>query len=278
MYEAHWSLTSRPFDNRSLGEFYFPSDAHQAARLKLHYAIESQRSVAVVCGEAGVGKSMLVEGCIEQLPDSIGPVARITYPAMPAEQLLHYIAKQLTGQVASATRPTLGDSIEMLDQFFRFNASEGRHALLVIDEAQLLESQGTLESLRLLLNVAVDGTQAESAFTLVLVGAIPLLAHLARNTAMEDRVAVRCVLERFELQQTAAYIRHRLRAAGRVQDVMFTHEALHRIQQYTLGVPRRINRLCDLALMIGFAQELDHLDGPIIDIAQRELSTSSMAA
>ncbi len=277
MYESHWSLASRPFENRADSNFYFPSEGHDAARLKLHYAIESRRAVAVLCGEAGVGKSMMLERVFGELPQSIEPIARINYPAMPADQLLGYTVRQWTGLDRTGEPPTIGQSIELLDQFLRFNASEGRHALVVIDESQLLESHGTLEPLRLLLNLAVDGTDAESAFTLVLSGSIPLLAHLSRNPALEDRIAVRCVLERFDLQETAAYMGHRLRVAG-AQHVLFSNESIHRIQQYTTGIPRRINRLCDLALMIGYAQDLQRIEANVIDLAQRELSTTSAAA
>ncbi len=80
MYEEHWNLTTEPFDQRIEPQFYYPSESHQAALLKLSYAIETRRAAAVLCGDSGTGKSMLVESCIEQLPETISPIVRVPYP------------------------------------------------------------------------------------------------------------------------------------------------------------------------------------------------------
>jgi general secretion pathway protein A len=150
--------------------------------------------------------------------------------------------------------------------------------LILIDEAQLLDASGSLEPLRLLLNLASECTEAESALTLGLAGNASLLAHVGRHAALEDRVAVRCVLDRFGLNETAAYIWHRLQVAGAERLDPFTVDAMDAIQELTLGVPRRINRLCDLVLMVGYAQDARKLDASDIENAQRELSIKLQAA
>jgi general secretion pathway protein A len=172
----------------------------------------------------------------------------------------------------------IGQSIETLERMLRHNVGENQHALIVLDEAHLLESYGSLEPLRLLLNLAAELTDSESAVTLVLAGSNNLLAHIARHSALEDRVSVRCVLERFSHDETAEYIQHRLHAVGSKKANEFTAEAIERIQETTLGIPRRINRLCDLGLMVGFAQELPHVDANTIENAHGELSIRSQAA
>lgn len=278
MYQSYWTLQSRPFDNRADASFYYPSESHQAAALKLHYAIEMRRSVAVLCGEPGLGKSMLLDAALAQLPEFIAPTVRVVYPAMPPEQLIRYIARQIAPHEGSDTFGGIGQSIETIERMLRHNVGDNQHALIAIDEAHLLESLGSLEPLRLLLNLANELSTTESSLTLVLSGATSLLAHLARHSALEDRVAVRCVLERFSTEETVAYIHHRLRVAGWNKPLMFDDAALQLIQELTLGVPRRINRLCDLALMVAFAQDRTKIDVGTIESANAELSARSAAA
>lgn len=278
MYQAHWGLRGRPFDSGLEPSYYYPSESHQAALLKLHYAIESRRSVAVLCGEPGLGKSMLLDAVFSQLPEFVAPTVRVVYPAIPPDQLLRYIARQIAPHDTSDTFGGIGQSIETIERILRHNVAEDQHAVIAIDEAHLLESSGSLEPLRLLLNLAVELTEAETALTLVLSGSPTLLSHLARHTSLEDRIAVRCVLERFRGEETAEYIRHRLQNAGWDKPLMFNEEAMGLIQELTAGTPRRINRLCDLALMVAYAQDRSRIDGAMIETANAELSSRSAAA
>lgn len=279
MYEAHWNLTSAPFDNHFDPAFYYPSDAHQAAVLKLLYAIEMRRPAAILCGDSGMGKTMLMETCIDQLPESIHPVIRVPYPAMPAEQLIRYIARQLSPDVNWDAQSGYGQSIECIERALRSNLEQGKHALVVVDEAHLLEATGALQPLRMLLNLAADQSPSESAWSLCLVGNVSLVGHVSRIPDLEDRIAVRCVLDRFSLDATMSYISHRLRAAGHSgEKPIFTDRALDAIQLATHGVPRRINRLCDMTLMIGYAQDFEQIDEPVISLAMQELSSKSLAA
>ena len=278
MYQSHWGLQSRPFDSRPEANFYYPSESHQAALLKMHYAIETRRSVAVLCGEPGLGKSMLLDTVFSQLPEFLAPTVRVVYPAMPPDQLLRYIARQIAPQEGSDTFGGIGNSIETIERILRHNVSDSQHAVIAIDEAHLLENCGSLEPLRLLLNLATELAESETAMTLVLSGSPVLLSHLARHTALEDRVAVRCVLDRFTGQETAAYIQHRIATAGWNKPSMFDDEAISLIQELTLGVPRRINRLCDLALMVAYAQDKSRIDAFTIENANGELTSRSAAA
>jgi type II secretory pathway predicted ATPase ExeA len=278
MYEEHWNLTAEPFDQRIDSPFYYPSESHQAALLKLAYAIETRRSAVVLCGESGTGKTLLVENCISQLPDAIAPIVRVPYPAMPTDQLVRFIARQVEPDVQPEPNALFSHSIEILDAFLRRNISHGKHALLVVDEAHMLDAYGSLHPLRMLLNLASDQSQSESAWTLCLVGGVPLLGHVGRYNDLEDRVAVRCSLERFPPEETEAYILHRLRAAGHSGPPIFTVRAIDAIQEASQGILRRINRICDMSLMIGYARDLKQIDAPVVQLAQHELSSRTMAA
>ncbi len=277
MYEAHWNLLRKPFDAKVDAGTYYPSESHQAAALKIHYAIEQRRAVALLCGESGAGKSMLLDSCLSQLSDHFAPIARIVYPAMPADQLLKHIARQIGPQASDSTHD-LCCSIELIERILRHNVSQDCHAVLAIDEAHLLQQFGTLETLRLILNLANDNCAYESPITLILCGSPSLISHLSKHSSLEDRVAVRCLIERFSFEDTVAYIQHRMRAGGCSRDDVFDMRAMEAIQMLAQGIPRRINRLCDLSLMIGFAQELRYVSSATIESAHLELSSHRRVA
>lgn len=272
MYEAHWKLSARPFENRFSSDSYYPSEAHQAAQLKLRYAIEHRRSVALVCGNSGMGKSMVIHQLRSQMPEFVGPVVHVAYPAMASDQLVQYIAGQLSSDyVADTSKPSMATAIQSIEKSLARTVQEGRHAVLLIDEAEWLEDQGSLSALRLLLNLSVQETPGESAFTIVLSGQPTLMAQLERYPALDQRVAVRCLLNRFSIEETNSYIGHRLRSVGGNVEAIFENDTLDAIHGLCEGVPRRINSLCDLALMVGYAQEQTSIKLDMIENVHREL-------
>ena len=277
MYENHWGLSRLPFLAKVDSESYYPSESHQAAALKLMFAVEQRRSVAVLCGEPGLGKTMLLESCLTQLPEHVTPITKVVFPAMPPEQLLRFIIRQM-GPVEQNAQLDVSESIETLERFLRHNLAEGNHAVVAIDEAHMLEQYGSLEPLRLILNLAGDACETESPLTLVLAGGTTLISHIAKHSSLEDRVAVRCHLERFSLDDTVAYVLHRLRCSGCSREDVFSAKAFEQLHLLSQGVPRRINRLCDLALMIGFAQDLKNIEARTILSAHLELSSHRQAA
>lgn len=270
MYESHWNLSRRPFENWSDPAFYYPAEVHQTALLKMRYAVENRRAAVVLCGDSGMGKSLLVDALAEQLPETFSPIAKITFPQLPSEQLLGYIADELVGSPGTNDE-TARTALKRLDRFFCNNLQAGHHAVLIVDEAQLLTRPDSLETLRLLLNLQRQQTEAEAALTLVLVGHATLLSLIERNHALDERISVKCVLSRLNAAQTAAYIQHRVGVAGAEADTIFTPEAIEMLHIRGGGIPRRINRLADLALMVGYAEELDQVDAMHIDGVHQEL-------
>jgi general secretion pathway protein A len=108
----------------------------------------------------------------------------------------------------------------------------------------------------------------------VLLGQTGLLVAIERLPALEERIAVKCLLRRLTQTETLAYVQHRLQAAG-AERPLFSDAALEAVHQHSLGVPRRINRLCDLALLVGFAEEATTIEAPQIDAISEELLTSA---
>ncbi len=283
MYEAHWKLSERPFENRGDNKFYYPAETHHAALLKLHYAIENRRAAAVLCGPGGMGKSLLVEALQRQLSETCQPISHVVFPAMNAPQMVRYLVEKLGAvrppaapeQSAAGPRDMASD-ILAFELFLRQNLEKQRHAVVVVDEAHLLEQYDLLEPLRLLLNLAAADSGGEAAWTLVLVGQPTLLTHVERYHALDERLGVKCMLNRFQPEETNAYIQHRLRTAGADAEDIFDYPSLERIHCLTQGIPRRINRLCDLALMVGYAEDRTSINTEVIDNVHSDLAAPSL--
>lgn len=284
MYESHWKLSERPFENRIDNKFYYPAESHQAALLKLHYAIENRRAAALLCGPGGMGKSLLVEALQRQLTDSYRPICHLVFPAMDGPQMVRYLVDRVGANAGIEAPPTTGmisrdtaADIATFERVLRENLKKKRQAVVVVDEAHLLEQYDLLEPLRLLLNIAAADSGGESAWTLVLVGQPALLSHVERYHALDERLAVKCMLNRFLPEESTAYIQHRLRSAGADAEDIFDYPALERIHSLTQGIPRRINRLCDLALMVGYAEDRTLLTEDVIENVHGDLASTATA-
>ena len=243
MYESYWQLERRPFENSDDPRFYYPGESHQGSLLKLRYVIENGCGGAVLAGAAGTGKTLLARILARQLAESCRPIAHLVFPQMPTDELLAYLADEL-GASNTAVR-TLDQTIRRIQSFLTENSASGNHAVVVIDEAHLLEDTQTLEALRLLLNFE---SGSRPALTLLLVGQPKLLPIIDRMPGFEERLALKCLLRPFTLDETVSYVSHRLQAAG-AQRQLFEPDALESLFALTHGLARRINRLCDLALI-----------------------------
>jgi general secretion pathway protein A len=268
MYEQYWQLQQRPFDDTADSRFYYPASDHQAAWLKLRYAIENRRAAAALSGSAGIGKTLLTRCLAQQLPEHIAPVVHVVFPQMPAEQLLATLADRLCGP---DDQNDVRHSLRRIEAFLQANSEAGRQALVVIDEAHVLAECGTLETLRLLTNLQAHG---QPAMTVILSGLPRLLTSLERCVELEQRIAVRCILPRLSEEESACYVQHRLQTAGAEQTI-FDASGLKALHDLSQGVPRRINRLADLALVIGYAGEHTILGAAQIEAVAEELAATA---
>jgi general secretion pathway protein A len=290
MYQAYWQLDARPFDHSADARFYFPGPSQQAALLKLRYVVENRRGAAVLAGESGLGKTLVAQTLVRQLGDSFRPRVHLVFPQMPAEQLLAYLADTLTrraseeiptrsvsegARVRSVSEgrlaPTIDQSLRRIQDTLTDHAKSGRHAIIVIDEAHLLSDSRSLETIRLLLNFEHD---AQPLATCLLVGQTGLALDVQRLPQLDERLAVKCLLNRLTVEETGAYIQHRLAAAGAKRPI-FDPSAIEEIHQLTHGIPRRINRLCDLALLVGYGEELRSLGKSQMQAIYEELIGAS---
>jgi general secretion pathway protein A len=267
MYEAYWQLQRSPFDAALDTSLYYPSEAHQGALLKLRYVVEGGRGGAVLAGGSGTGKTLLVRLLTERLPVAVGPVAHLVFPQLEADELLAWLALELEGHEQGHRPRSADESLRRIERRLRENADAGQHALVVIDEAHVLDDRRTCEALRMLANFERDGRALAS---LILVGQPGVLALLERMPGFEERLGVKCLLRPLTAEETMAYVEHRLAAVGAERPI-FTSEALEALHRRSHGVPRRIHRLADLSLLVGFAEEADEVGPGHVEAVAEEL-------
>ncbi len=267
MYESHWHLKQKPFENCADPRFYYPGESHQAALLKLRYAIENGRGGALLAGGSGTGKTLLTGMLRQMLSEQHTPFVHLVFPQMCADELLGYLADELDGSKGATTGGGMRQSIRRMEHFLAENSRQGRQAVVAVDEAHLIDDARSLEALRLLSNFEASG---RPALMLLLVGQTGLLPTLERTPQLDERLAVKCLLRRFTRQETADYVAHRLKVAG-ATGTIFEPNAVAALHRLTHGVARQINRLCDLALLIGFAEERRTIDAAQLEAVCQEL-------
>jgi type II secretory pathway predicted ATPase ExeA len=267
MYQDYWQLNCKPFGPWSDMRFYYPSETHQGALLKLRYAIENRHSAALFSGPSGSGKTLLISQLQHHLPDTYRPFVHLVFPQMPSRELLAYLADELGAPKTSAATDRLDQSIRRIQSFLSDNAEGDHHAVIAIDESQLLADCGTLETMRLLTNFQFDGMPL---MTLLLVGQPALLPVLSRMPALDERFGVKAVLRPFTLEETISYVNHRLSTAG-AQRAIYADQALETLHRQADGIPRKIDRLGDLTLLVGYAEQADQVTSQHVDSVAEEL-------
>ena len=267
MYEGYWKLERSAFQGAAdVGDF-FASRTHHTALLKLKYLIENRKGVGVLSGAHGLGKTFLTRVLEKELESSLGPIARLVFPQMSPGEMLAYLAAKLGAETSAQESLRTDLVLRRFEARLEELARIQKHALLIIDEAHLLEPEH-FQTLHLLTNLPVE---AGAMFTLLLVGEPELLPKVQRIGALDDRITVRTSLRPLTEEETRDYVLRRLERAGAPQGI-FSREAFRSLWETSLGVPRRINQLCDLSLLVGFADCLSSVSHVEIEAAAEELS------
>lgn len=268
MYLDYWALQERPFEPSAGPERFFATESLQGASLKLRYVLENRYGAAAIVGETGVGKSALLASILAQLPNQFDPIVRLPVPTLSPTELLSYLAAELCGDdPAEVSSTTFDRDLRRLRKRLAELAGEGRSAILAIDDAHLIDDGATLELLRLLLGLH-DGAPA---LQWILSGQTDLLSRLIRMPDLDQRLGAKCVVRPFSAAEIVDYVLFRLSAAGARREI-FTDDAFQALPVLTGGAARRIDRLCDLALLIGFAEERTLIDADLLQDVAAELA------
>lgn len=263
MYTAFWKLREQPFRNEFRPSFYFPSGSHQAALLKVRYAVEQRHASALLVGPAGTGKSFVMELLSAAIPESYQPIVRKTALFDDPEAFLVDLAEEL----GASPRASGYTAFRYLEDILTKNRSEDRHGILVIDNVHVFQHQRTWEVLRHLMTITVEG---QPGWTVILLGHPLILPILEQLPHVEELLAIKSFLRPLTVEETRGYVEHCLRQAGATGSI-FTPEALERLADLSGGIPRRINRLCDLALLVAYAEKSSRVHAHHVEAVFEEL-------
>jgi general secretion pathway protein A len=261
-YKFYWGLAELPFENVPDPKFYFPTAMHEEALHRLLYGVQTRKGAVMLTGEIGCGKTLLSRELSLHLSDQQYDVAVIANPNFGTDDFLTEVLYQL-GIEPTKTKVKL---LHLLNERLLDNYKRGRQTVLVIDEAQTIQDNQIFEELRLLLNFQLND---RFLLTLVLMGQPELNDRMMTLKQFAQRISIKYHLGYFSAQQTTEYVRFRLKAAKCTKEV-FTEDALDFIFKQSGGVPRNINTICDLCLLIGSMDRAAGVDRQIVERATAE--------
>ncbi len=264
MYESFYRLSGKPFQLSPDPEFFFGSRGHRRAMAYLEYGLHQAEGFIVVTGEVGAGKTTLVQQLLRRLPaNNVVPVQIVT-TQLEAEDLVRIVASSF-GLPTDDTndKSTL---LIRLEQYLRKLQTEGKRALLIVDEAQNLGARA-IEELRMLSNFQLGTKATLQSFLL----GQPELRDLMQRPEMrqlKQRIIAAYHLGPLDRAETQQYIEYRLAHVGWKGDPSFDSAAFDRIFTLTHGIPRRINTLVDRLLLAGYLGEKHALtENDVVDVA-----------
>jgi general secretion pathway protein A len=270
MYARYFGLKQPPFSIAPDPRYLFMSERHREALAHLLYGVRGGGGFVLLTGEIGAGKTTVCRCFLEQIPKRCN-VAYIFNPKLTVEELLKSICAEfrIPYQHPGPGVPTVKDYVDLLNEYLLRTHAVGQNNVLIIDEAQNL-SADVLEQLRLLTNLE---TNERKLLQIVLIGQPELRAMLAKPGMQQlaQRVIARYHLEALSEAETLQYVRHRLNVAGLSRAVPFDRPSLKRIYVFSHGVPRRINLLCDRALLGAYANGKTSVDSQTVEMAAREV-------
>lgn len=261
MYLTFYGLSEAPFGPTPDPKFLFQSVRHREALAQLIYGIQERKGFIVLTGEIGTGKTTLLRTLLERI-DPQTPVAYVHNSSLDGEGLLEYV---LQDWGVKSTAINQAQRLFELNEFLIDQHRRGTSPILVIDEAQNLSIE-TLEAVRQLSNFE---TTTQKLMQIVLVGQPELRDTLNQPELrqLKQRIGMRCYIGPLSPEETRLYIRHRLRVAGATDAGVFTDAAVQRITEYSRGIPRVINIVCDHCLLSGYADSTRRVEARAVDEA-----------
>ncbi len=271
-YQDFFQLREQPFTNAPDSRFYFNSQQHSEALLRLKHAARTNVGLALLVGDVGAGKTTLARRMLDDLDEKEYESALlvVVHSSITTEWLLKKIALQLgVKNVQAGEIEILSAIYERLLQI----KEEGRSAVVLIDEAQMLHSRELMEEFRGLLNLELP----EKKLVTFIFFALPAIDQtLALDEPLKQRVALRYRLGAMKLDTTVAYIRHRLKIAGCEREILLP-DALVLIHRYSRGIPRLINILCDNSLFEAFLIKKRIVDSEVVEGVASDLGLQKVA-
>ena len=254
MYTSYWGLTEKPFENTPDPKFIYYSQQHEEAMARMLYVVREHKGAALLTGEYGCGKTLLSRVLRKELQqENKYQSVFILDPHLTVREFLREIIYQMGSGPIPKNKIDISHA---LNKLILTNHNAGKHTVLVVDEAQSIDNLDIFEEIRLLLNYQLD-----TAFllTVILLGAPELKQVVMGMQHLVQRMAAGYHLNGLSEAETKDYINHRLTIAGAGRE-LFAEDSFHEIYIHSYGVPRRINTICDLALLMAFSNNQNLID------------------
>lgn len=266
-YEAFFGLKEQPFSNAPESRFFYESRQHSEALVRLMHSVSTMKGLAVMLGEIGCGKTLLARKLLETLENDSQYEAAlmvIVHSEITAEWLLKKVASQLgvtqPGDKKSVILPQLYERLmEIYD--------EGKKAVVIIDEANMLITRQIFEEFRGLLNLEAPG---QKLLSICLIGLPELEQNISLDPPLQQRIALKFTLQSLQEKDVSEYIKHRLNVGGSCKE-FFTPETYKKIYTFSKGIPRLINTICDNCLLESFLMKKEIVDEEIVDRVGNDL-------
>ena len=266
MYSEYYHLSAKPFQLKPDPDFFFGSAGHKRAMAYLEYGMAQEEGFIIITGEVGAGKTTLVRNLFRKMQSDKIVAAQIANTGLNSDDTLRIVSAAFGLAYENLDKASLLIGIE---KFLHQCDQNGKRALLVVDEAQNLSSH-TVEELRMLSNYQTDKRPLLQTFLL----GQPEFRKILLGEDMQQlrqRVAATYHLGPMNLAETRSYIEHRLSTAGWNNDPSFSEDAFTAIYDYTGGIPRKINSLCERVLLMGCLEEIHELGVTEINAVIRDI-------
>ena len=267
MYLAFFGIAEKPFAITPDPRYLYLSARHADALAHLVYGINEAGGFIQLTGEVGTGKTTTIRSLLARAPKN-AEIALILNPRLSAGEFLLALCEELGLGPDERAAANTKELVDLLNRYLLRAHSQGRRVVLIVDEAQNLAPE-VLEYIRLLTNLE---TETQKLLQIILIGQPELRKLLAREDLRQlaQRITGRYHLDPLSREETAAYVRHRMRVAGATVDI-FTRGALREIYKVSRGIPRVINIICDRALLGAYTQDLHQVPAALVRRAGAEV-------
>jgi general secretion pathway protein A len=267
MYASYFGLNENPFNLTPDPKYLYFSPQHREALNYLIYGVKEKKGFIVITGDIGTGKTTICRSLLSLLDQSVES-ALIFNTFISDMELLETINQEF-GISMNGREKTKKGYIDTLNEFLLNNFAAGKNAVLLIDEAQNL-SHSVMEQIRMLSNLE---TVKEKLIQIILIGQPELhdILTLLPLRQLNERITVRYDLKHLDQKNVQNYIEHRLSIAGGNNTLKFSGPAFRLIHSYSQGNPRRINAICDRALLIAYTKDVFTINRKTVKDAVKDI-------
>ena len=258
LYLTHYGMIEKPFQDTANPMFFWLGESQTKALAVLKCGIQKNRSITLVTGDIGTGKTLLVN-YFTRLEKDRCLIAKIDDPDLQSVDFFNYLSDSF------GLDRNLGDKDGYLLRLTS-RGSDPKRMLIIIDEAHQIKAN-LLKDIFLFLE-----TDKEQVLNIILTGQ-STSEGLAKGEDMDEikqKASFRCHLRALAENETGEYIKHHLKIAGAPEN-LFSPDAMNEVYRFSAGIPRVINSICDHALMIGYSKNCNAIEGALIKESAEDL-------